>query len=440
MKTIQKELPKGQVELEIEISSEEFDKYFDQTILDLAKNVEIEGFRKGKAPVEIVKQKIGEQKIIVEASETAVRESYLRAIEENKLEPISQPEIEIIKLARGNPLIFKAKFFIMPKIELPDYKKIISKIKKNKIKVEEKEVEDSLDWVRKSRAKFTPKDPLTTHSTDSGQGSGQAENGDFVEIEYWLSKAEDSNPPQKIEDAFILGEGHLLGDFEKELLGMKAGEEKEFFTEVPESHHDKNVAGKKMKIKAKLKSAQTAEFPELNDEFAKSLGDFANLEVLKENIKQGILHEKEHQESHKLRDEILSSIEKETKWDLPEFLVVSEQKRMLEDMKHNVSHNLKMNFDEYLKQIKKTEAEILDSCKLEAEKRVKDFIVLKNVEEKEEIKASEEEINEEINKTLSHYKNTKTAEEEIDLERLKSYTESVIKQEKTFKLLESFIK
>ena len=440
------------MELEIEISSEEFDKYINQAVLDLAKNIGIQGFRKGKAPVDMARQRIGEEKIIMEAAEIAIQENYRKAVIENKIEPILQPEVEIIKLAKGNPFIFKAKISVLPKIDLPDYKKIVFSIKKNKISIEEKEINDSLDWVRKSRAKFYVKNE-------------PAENKDFVEIEYWISEAENFLPPKNInpvrnnpleadavplraerisngiKDEFILGEGHLLADFEKTLIGMKAGEEKQDnIFDIPENHHQKDVAGKKVKIKVKMVSVQKMELPELNDELAKSLGNFNSLEELKENIKQGIINEKEHDQTHKLRGEILEKIRKEIKWEMPDVLIDGEQKRMQEELKHSVLHNLKITFEEYLKQINKTEKEVMDSLREEAENRAKNFLVLTSIQEKENILATPEEIEEEANHALKHYSEQKETQNQLDLERLKIYTESAIKNEKTLKLLESFIK
>ncbi len=426
MKSQIKKLPKSQVELEIEISPEEFDKYINQTILDLAKNAEVEGFRKGKAPVELAKQRIGEQKILIEAAESAIKDNYVKAVQENKIEPISHPEVEIIKMAKGNPFVFKVKVYLLPQVELPDYKKIASKIKKNEINVTEKEIEETLEWAKKSRTKLTLKD-------------GAAENGDFVDIEYWISEEGSPVAPQNIKDAFILGEGRLLADFEKEIIGMKAGEEKDDIAfAVPEDCVQKEMAGKKVKSKIKLNSVQNIELPEINDEFAKAAGNFKDLAEFRRSISEGIKEEKEHYERHRLRDEILDKICKEIKWDIPDFLVQEEQKRLVQDLKDRVFRDLKVPFEEYLKGMQKTEKEVLDSFKPQAENRTKSFLVLRNIQESEKILASPQEIEEETNKMLRHYKNEKMAGKDLDLERAKLYTEERIKEEKVFKLLESF--
>jgi trigger factor len=426
MKSEIKKLEKSEIEMEIEISIEEFDVFIEKAIFNLGQDIEIEGFRKGKAPREMVEKKIGEQKILMEAAETAIKESYRKAITENKIEPISAPQVEIMKLSRGNPFIFRVKIYVLPKIELPDYKKIASRVKRNEISVREEEIEDTLEWVRRSRAKFAAK-------------NDKAEKGDFVEIEYWLSEINNPAPPQNIKDAFILGEGHLIADFEKELVGMKAGEVKEeVIFAIPENHPQKNIAGKKVKAKIKMVSVKIVEFPKINDEFAKSLGNFKDLADFRRSIKEGILQEKKQAEDRRIRDEILSSINKEIKWEIPDFLIEEGQKRLIQNLKENVADNLKISFEDYLKNLQKTEKEVLDSFKPEAEKEVKNYLILKNIEEKEEILASPKEIEEAVNKTLKNYPDIKTAEK-IDPEKLKLYTESIIKEEKVLKFLESFV-
>lgn len=401
----------SKIEIEVEISANEFDEYFNQALLDFSKEVEIEGFRRGKAPAEIVRQKIGEEKIIIEASEKAIKESYLKIITESKIEPIARPEVEVLKLAKGNPFIFKLKVSVFPKFDLPDYKKIALKSKKQELKVEEKEVEEAVDWAKRSRAKFTIK-------------QGQADNNDFVEIEYSIKGEE-----QKIADAFILGKGHLLPGFEEQIIGMKEGEEK------------KDIAlesqGKKFAIDLKLKSVQSVEFPEANDEFARSLGKFKDLEDFRQKAREGLLEEKEHNESHRIRDEIIENIRKETLINIPDFLIKEEQKRMLEDMKANVLEKLKISFEEYLKKISKTEETLLDSFKEEAESRIKSFLILKSIEKKEDINPDEKEIEQGVSSFLANYPDIKT---KLDLEELKSYIENGIRQEKVFKFLESLIK
>jgi len=171
MKSSIKKLPKSQVELEIEVSAEEFDKYIERATFALGKDLEIQGFRKGRVPREVIEREMGREKILAQAVEQAVKENYVKAILDNKIEAISQPEIEILKLAHGNLFRFRVKTTALPKIDLPDYKKIASDTKRKEVLVAKKEVEDAFFWLQKSRAKFILK-------------NRPAEKKDFVEIEF----------------------------------------------------------------------------------------------------------------------------------------------------------------------------------------------------------------------------------------------------------------
>jgi len=382
-----KKLVQSEVEMEIEVPVGEFDFFIEQAILELGKDLEIKGFRKGRVPREIIEKEMGSEKILMEAADLAVKENYKKAVLENKIEAIFQPKIEIKKLARGNDFVFSAKTAVLPGVELPDYKKIASKVERRKISIEEKEVEEGLKWFQKSRAKFILKNQ-------------PAQKGDFVEIEYWLPEKK-----EWVKDAFILGEGHFIPGFEEKIIGMEAGEEKE--------------EKKEPSFKIKVKSVQSVEFPKIS---AEELGP------LKEKIRQGIKLEKEQIERLRVRQEILDKISEKSKCEIPEILIKEEQKQMLENIKKGVRENLKISFEDYLSRIKKTEKEILDSLLPQVQKRVKNFLILREIGKKEfdpvrdsgnKEKASKEQIS-----------------NGVDAKEIKDYNEESEKIEKIFQLLE----
>src|SRR4030042_5341431 len=246
MKTKIKNLGQSKIEIEIEVEVEEFEKLRNRALSQAAEHFEMHGFRKGGAPLNVVKQKIGEEQILMDAANLAIKENYLQVVKDNNLEPISQPEIQILKLAPGNPSCFKAVFSVLPEIQLPDYKKIAAKIKKEKPAVKEDDIKQALEWVQKSRADFS-------------QVDRPAQKQDFVEIEFSSAEIQD-NKRQK--DAFILGQGHLVKDFEQSLIGMKAGEEKEFPVELPKDYFQQDLAGKKINFKVKMQAVKQVELPE----------------------------------------------------------------------------------------------------------------------------------------------------------------------------------
>ena len=422
MKTTQKKLPKTQLEIEFELTAEEFQKHVDHALLHLKEHVKIDGFRQGQVPLNMVKERIGQESLLMEAGDMAVNDVYSKYIIENKLEPIGQPEIQILKIAEGNPFLFKVTITVLPEIKLPDYKEIASHIKAKEVSVADTELEDTLNYLQKSRAKFTTE-------------NRPAEKKDFVEIEY---QSKDINNNEIIKDRFVLGDGGLMKGFEDEIVGIKAGQEKEISVKFPDNAPKKDLAGKDIVFKIKMLSVQKMELPEINDEFAKQLGGFDNLTTLKNNIKEGLTAEKIEAEKHRQRMEILEKIAEKIDFEMPEKLVISEQQRLLDDLKNNISSKFKISFEEYLASIKQTEEEIKKTFTKEAEKRIKNFLVLREIGNKEGIEVTEAEIEEEVSKTAKNY--SKEQLEKIDIDQFKEYTKDIIYNEKVFQKLESFTK
>lgn len=424
MKSTVKKLPESKVELEVEIPSEEFNHFIERATLSVGKDLEVDGFRKGKAPKEVVEQKIGKENILVEAADLAIKENYTKAVLDNKIEAISQPEIDILKLAAGNPLIFRAKTSVLPEIKLRDYKEIAKKVERKEVSVEDKEIDNALKWLQKSRAKLTLK-------------NGAVEKGDYVEVEYWSPQIKELSQTEIKKDSFILGEGRFIPGFEDNLIGMEAKEkEKEFSLILPENYAVKELAGKKVDFKVKVKSVQKVEPPKINDDFAKSLGKSESLEELRKNIKEGLTSEKKQAESQRVRNEILDKISQDTGFEVSKVLIEREQKVMMDNFKQEVSEKINIPLKDYLDKIKKTEQEIFNSFSEEAKKKVRNFLILREIGKRENIEVSDEEVREEMNKILKHYSVSEKTEKDIDIERLKEYSRGVLKNEKIFALLE----
>lgn len=435
MKAEIRKLPKSEIEIEIELSPEEFEKIFEDTVLALQRDLEIEGFRKGKVPREILEKEFGKEKILEKARERTIKESYLEVVLENKLEVISQPKIEILspstfkentfgqtKSAKsGGGFGFKARVAVMPKIELPDYQKIASQIKKREVFVQSQEIEDALNWLCRSRAKFS-------------QVEREAKFGDFVEIEYRSQEIGNGKP---LKDAFILGQGHLIEGFEEKLEGMRKGQEKNFSLKFPEAHFQKELAKKEVNFEVKMVSVQKIELPEINNQLAKTLGQFEDLNSLRESLREGIKVEKETLERRRIRQEILNEIGKEISRQIPEILIEAEKKRMAEDLKNLIRKKFQIGFGEYLAKIQKSEKEIEDSFWPGAERKIKELLILKEIAKTEKIEVGEDEIKREINQFLKNSPERNLAE--LDFEKLKDYYKEAIRDEKVFQFLENLV-
>jgi len=202
MKSEIKDISPTKKNIEIEVLAEEFDSFCQEALKELAKELELPGFRKGMVPESLAKEKIGENSILSLAAENAIKKNWIDFFRQTDLEIVSQPIINIIKLARGNPFVFSAEVDVLTDIKLPDIEALAKSIKKDEeIKVEQAEIDEAILWLQQSRAKFEDK-------------QGKAEKGDWAEITL----------NNKDKDSFILGKGHYLDD---KILGMEPGEEKE---------------------------------------------------------------------------------------------------------------------------------------------------------------------------------------------------------------------
>ncbi|OGZ72100.1 MAG: trigger factor [Candidatus Staskawiczbacteria bacterium RIFCSPLOWO2_01_FULL_38_12b] len=420
MKTSIKKLDKSQIEIQFELTAQEFAKYFDQAVLHLKEHVKMDGFRKGHVPANMVEEKIGKENILMEAGDLAVKWAYSKFVEEQKLEPIGDPDVQIKKIAKGSEFLFTVKVTVLPEVTLPDYKEMVSRVKQHDVLVTEKEIQETIDYLQKSRAKFTLKNE-------------PAIPGDFVEIEYATQSLNDG---KAIKDRFILGNGGFLKDFEENVIGMQAGQEKEFTAKFPENTPRKDLAGKDATFNVKMLSVQKMELAQINDDFAKSLGTFDTLVALKENLKEGITLEKQETEKQRARSQMLEEISEKVNFDLPEKMVEFEKERLLEDLKVQVAGQFNIPFEQYLASVKKTEQEIKDTYRLEAEKRIKNFLVLRQIGKAENIEVTPEELAQDLPKLMKNY--TQEQLKKIDIGQLTEYSKGAIFNEKVFQKLENF--
>ncbi|HRY82432.1 MAG TPA: trigger factor [Candidatus Moranbacteria bacterium] len=423
-----KKLPKSQIEFEITVPWKEWEKFLDSAVNEISEEIKIPGFRPGKAPRNLIEQKVGLGTILNNAGEKAVKKSYVDYILKEKIEAIGNPKVEIVEIKEGEDLKYKAIVSVMPKIEIKEkyvkgIKEINNDFKSRTSKVEKADLELELEKLANSRVK------LVTVMRE-------ARKNDSVEIDFEvkIGGVPIENGTSK-KHPLIIGRGVFIPGFEEQIIGMKEGEEKEFELNFPADYHKKDLAGKPASFKVKVNLVQERQTPEINDDFAKSLGKFENLEALKKNIEEGMEHENEHKIKDEKRTKYIEEIIKNSEVELPEILVHEEAHKMLDEFEYQLAP-MGMNLDQYLAQIKKDKEELIHDWEPQAEKRVISALALKKITELESLEATSEEIEAEINKTLQYYKNVKDMEKNIDMERLYTYSKGVLENEKVFEYLE----
>ncbi len=420
-----KKLPKSQIEIEISVPKAEFEKFIDAAAEEFSKDIKIDGFRPGKAPRSIVEQKVGAEKILAHGAEKAIKKTYVDAIVKNKIEVIGEPKITITKIAKGNDLEYKAVAAVMPAIALSNYRKNAKSIKKSEPeKVTEEQTQKELKVLQKSRAKI-----ITV--------ARKAKEGDRVEIDFEvLVEGKPIEGGTAKNHPLTIGENYFIPGFEEQLVGMKENDEKDFELAFPKEYHQKSLSGKPARFKVKMNLVQEKELPELNDEFAKSLGNFETIEALRKSISEGIDMEHKKKNEEKWRTLAIEKIAAESRIDLPEILIDQELEKMMAELEKNIS-GMGLSVDAYLENIKKSKSDLTKSWKETAEKRVRAALVLREIAASEEIDIPAGEIEEEMNRVMAYYKNMPDMEKNVDTERLYNYTKGVLTNEKVFKFLEN---
>ena len=417
-----KKHPQSEIEIIITVPSDELLKFQEEALGDIAKKVHMEGFRPGKAPQNLVKEKIGEEEVIQTGIENAIRRFYPEIAKKEGLDIIGQPDAKILK--EGPDLEFSIRAAVFPKIALPDYVSIAKKIAKEKktVIIEEKEIGEAITWLRESRA---------AHVTVQRE----AKIGDTVEIDF-----EVTNNGVLIEGGssrkhpLVIGKGVFVPGFEDELIGMKERDEKNFSLTMPKDYKS-GLGGKKLDFKVMMLLVQERVLPELNDDFVKRLGAFESVDALNKNIREGLQKEKDEKERQRIDMLIAEEIAKNSTGEIPRVLLESELDKMFLELKNSIGE-MGMELDKYLEHIKKTEEDLRKEWEKDAEKRVKIALSLRAIAEKEHIEPSEEEVETKANNSLDNFKNDGHDIKKIDRVALAEYSKNIIRNQKVFEFLE----
>ncbi len=385
-----KNLPKSQIEIEITISKEKMDEYYEKACEQLSKEVEVKGFRLGHIPKDVLEKHLDKKHITAHAQELAMKSSYAEVVVKEKIEVISRPHVDIKK---EEPFTFTALVAILPEVKLGNYKNI--KIDKKDIEVTEKEVEAVLT-------------DLKRYGTTYKEVDREAKKTDRVEIDFeGFDEKEVPVPNTKSSNhPVVIGEGSLIPGFEENLLGLKKAEKKEFNLTFPKDYHKKDFQNKKMKFKVEMKMVEEPIIPELTEEFIEKMtGKKQNLDTLKADIKHNLHHKKEDENQSKRESEYLEKLLKMVEVQIPDALLDEEVEFMTREFKEDLASR-GIPFEKFLEQTKTTPEDLAKKYRPEAEKRIKVRLGLRKIIEDEKIEATEPEIKNEY-ETMKKYSDEK---------------------------------
>lgn len=411
----------NEVKLEITIEAEKFDNAMKKVYFQNAKYFNIPGFRKGKAPMNIVEKYYGAQIFYEDAFNEVATEAYDEALKANKIDAVSRPVVDIKQMEKGKDVIFTAVVQTKPEVELGKYKGI--EIPKVEYKVEEKDIEHELGHMQEHNSRLITVDDRAL------------ENGDIATIDFEGFVDGVAFDGGKAEGHELeIGSGSFIPGFEDQLVGMKIDEEREIKVTFPKEYFSKDLAGKEAMFKVKLHEIKRKELPELDDEFAKDVSEFDTLAELKASIKEKIEKNNEQRQKYETEDLAIKAVCGDVKVDIPSGMVEFEVENMMKDFEQRLSYQ-GLNLDQYLKMIGKTEEEMKKEYEPQAIEAIKSRLVLEAIIKAEKIEASEDEIKAKMEEMAKNY--GKKVEEISENENLKRYLKEGIESEKALEFIVS---
>ena len=424
MKTKLKNISDVKVELTISLGTEELKAAEQVALTKLAKEVKIEGFRKGKAPLELVAAQVDQTILGQETLENALSKAVAEAFLKEDIKAIDRPEVDVKKFIPGTELEFTATTEIMPKVELGDYKNL--KVKKDTVEVSKEEVSETIDRILKN---FAEKKKVDRKSKD----------GDEVIIDFLGKKdgaAFDGGKAEKFP--LELGSKSFIPGFEEGLIGKKAGDEISLDLEFPKDYHAKDLAGAKVVFEVKIHEVRENALPEINEEFLSKLGEFKTKEEFEKQIEEDLKIQKQAESDEKFKDKLVKKLAEVSKVPVPEILLEDQKQSIELDMQRNLMYS-GLSLEDYLERIGKTREEWLEKdVKEAAEMRVKSGLALAELSKVEKVESSLEELDTRIAQLKEQYGNSKEIAKQLSSDDVRRNLANQILTEKTIDLLVKF--
>lgn len=383
-------LEKNMAKLTIEASAEEFDIAIKKAYQKNKNKFNVQGFRKGKAPLAIIEKMYGVEVFYEDAANEIIPEAYDKAALESDLEIVSRPEIDVVQIEKGKPFIFTAEVALKPEVTLGKYKGI--KVEKKEISVTDEEVMDRINKELEQNSRIITVDDRPV------------QDGDIAVIDY--EGFVDGVPFEggKGENhSLTIGSHSFIDNFEEQLIGSSLGDELEVNVTFPDEYHAKELAGKAAVFKVKINEIKVKELPSLDDDFAQDVSEFDTLDEYKENIKATIKEGKEKELKTAKENEVVDKIIEDSTMDIPEPMIETQVRQMADDFAQRIQYQ-GLSVEQYFQFTGMDSQKFIESLRPQAIKRIQSRLVLEAIVKAENIEVSEEELEKELSEMASMYK------------------------------------
>jgi trigger factor len=415
-------------ELVIELPVEDVAKAYDKAYQKLAQQVNIPGFRKGKAPRKMVESRVGEDGMRSEAFDFVIPDAYRRAVEENSIDPVGRPEVTDVTLNAGEPCVFTVSVVTRPEVVLGDYKGLT--VEAPATEVTSEEVDKQIEALRERHAKMVVAD-------DAALGQG-----DFALIDF--DGTVDGKPfsgGQSKGYPLEIGSGSFIPGFEDQLLGAKAGEEREVKVTFPTEYFVPELAGKEAVFVTKINDVKRKELPELNDDFAKEAGDADTLVEMKEKTLTKLVEAAKAKDESAFREAAMKKAVANATIEVPEIMVDDQVEHMIQDMDANLSQR-GLSLDKYLGYMNTDLAGLRERYRPAALEEVRTELTLEAIVKAEALAVSDEEYSEEVDKMAKAYKMPDTELKKMlaDKRHAEAVKETLLRRKAAQFILDSAVK
>ena len=410
MRAVAEKIEKNKVKLTIELDNERFARALNRVYKRIANEIDIPGFRRGKAPKFLLDRYVGKEKIRYEAIEDIFSDVYREAVKMSNISPVSQPVIENIE-DTSDKLVLELKVDVKPEVKLGQYKGI--EVEKPSVEVSDEEIQKELEYLQRANANLVV------------VNDGELQDGDVAIIDftgYIDGKPFDNGSAKNY--SLTIGSGSFIAGFEDQLLGLKPGEEREIKVTFPKDYHIEMLAGKEASFNVKLNEIKRYELPPLDDEFAKEVSEFDTLEELKKDIFNKTREVKEQKVDSEVQRNLIKKVISNSEMEIPDSMIERQIDRMVEEMYHELRAR-GIELSDYLRKFNYTLEDIREKIRDEAEFIIKKGLMLDAIAESENLKASDEEVDKEISEIaerlkqdLEKFKQTIAKEGDLDIIKL----------------------
>lgn len=382
----------NEVTLHLTVASSEFEKAVNQAYKQEARKFNIPGFRKGKAPKQIIEKQFGEGVFFEEAVNIVLPEAYSKAIDELGLDPVTRPDIDVKEIGKGKDLIIEAIVTVRPEVKMGNYKGV--EVETIKVEVSDEDIATELEKTREMNSRLINVEDRAV------------QDGDSVLIDYKGFVGEDQFAGGTADNhTLVIGSGAFIPGFEEQLIGAEVGTEVDVKVTFPTEYHSEELAGKEAVFKVAVKGIKVKELPALDDEFAKDTSEFDTLEELKADMKAKLQESAEKNAELAQRDRVIDAVVATMEADIPEVMFENEINGMLREFDQQLRYQ-GLSLEQYVQFTGGDLSALKDQMRNDAEIRVKTGLAIDEIMKLENIEVSEEEIEAEMNKIAEAQKAT----------------------------------